>query len=264
MSETTLYDYAVMTNKPYHGRPEDEPEDTRYHQLDPEVFEKLEIDVTNNSDDFNTQEQPFYNIDFFAQTYVNTTTNEVIIGFRGTHVTGDMLPDWLQLALGLDTDQTDVTEAYTGWVVTQIAERMRDGIIPVQPGATITLVGHSYGGLQAQQGENCLLDLIKDEPDAFSHVGRVRGVGINSPGPGLFEARDGVDFLEIDARGDIVNWGGFDHNSTSEMTVETWAGNFLEAHGIEELLDEFVWDSPPAGAGQIDNTNRYNYPLKNQ
>jgi len=148
MSETTLYDYAVMTNKPYHGRPEDQPEDTRYHQL-PDNITKLAINITNNSDDFNTSDQQFHNIDFFAQTYVNTTTNEVIIGFRGTHVTGDMLPDWLQLALGLDTDQTDVTEAYTGWVVTQIAERMRDGGIPVHPGATITLDGHSYGGLQA-------------------------------------------------------------------------------------------------------------------
>gem|GEM_PF-2278310 len=235
MSQTTLYEYGVIANLPYH--------DPSPHGLaNNGDIVPIEINKIQNSNNYtnNQQRDPGnHNPDFYAETYYNNSTGEVIVSFRGTDGLGD-IANWPQIAVGLDTDQTALVQKYVEDVIKALVDN------PDYEGANITFVGHSYGGLQAQEAQNHLLNIQNGSVDsvsaaaiaAASSVGRVRGVGFNAAGPGFFEARDSADFLEVDANLDIVNLGGLDQNGASELSVGTGVIDPYNAHSMVNLLDE--------------------------
>lgn len=232
MNQTTFYQYGVIANLPYDGK------SSHSLNINGDII-PIDIQTIQNSDkQTNPPGKDGSNPNFYAETYYNNSTGEVIISFRGTNGIGDMV-NWPQVAVGLDTDQTALVQKYVKDVTTALAANSD------YKGADITFVGHSYGGLQAQEAQNHLLDMQNGSIDnvsetmiaAASSIGRVRGVGFNAAGPGFFEARDSADFLEVDANFDIVNWGGLDQNGASELSVDTGTINPYNAHRMVNFLD---------------------------
>ena len=262
--ETTLYEYVQLADKPYGFDPE-KPDDhnSSKHTL-PNHIQPLDIDFqikhtpaqpqTNltqspttttitsaDSSALNTPGQDDYDGNYYGMTYYNKATNEIIVSNRGTYNWGD-IGDWPQLGVGLDTGQTAIANHYAEEVVKYIASH------PQYVGVTITFVGDSYGGLQAQQQQKHIQQLMEAAEDAaskvdktspYASISQIRGIATVPPGPGPIEADDKLNFLTINVAGDLVNLGGFDQAGVAEINIATTHYGPGESHYIKNTLEYF-------------------------
>jgi len=220
----TLYEAAVFSERVYGGPNAPEV---------PPGWRSL-----GTSEDYYNQldgwEQEDWSRDFYAETYVNDNTGEMVTAMRGTNGPGDVFPEWIQIFTGTSTGQDESATNYLGAMNNEADAA----------GYQLSCVGHSAGDTQCQAATVKNNDL--DTPD-------ITGIGFNGSGSTFGEGETGQDYtyVNVDTRGDLVNRVGPPDLGDTEIVLPTGPG--AVEYISEAALGGLLFGIPGAAAATVGN-----------